>query len=105
MPTVQLFVNNTLNVLLEGLQFEGEVGYVNDASTASMTIYDRAGAVVETITLTYVASSNGNYEGVIPAATALERNTSYDCKVLAIKDGQQGEWWETVRAVLRKFSQ
>lgn len=105
MPTVQLFVDNTMNVLLEGLQLEDSLTYVNDASTATLTIYDRAGAVIETITLAYVASSNGNYTGVIPADTALVRNSAYDCKVTAIKDGNQGVWWDTARAIRRPFNQ
>lgn len=105
MPQVELFVENTLDVILRGLLIERTGAYINDADTATLIIYDRAGAVIETITLTYIAASNGDYLGVIPADTALTRNSSYDCKVIAIEGGQQGVWWTTATARRRGFNQ
>lgn len=58
--------------------------YVNNA-TVQGVLTDSAGATVTTITLTYVASSNGNYQGLLPASVtaALEIGPMYQMTITA----------------------
>lgn len=105
---IQLFVGNTMTVLLSGLQFEGESDYINDAvATVSIFSSNGTGVTGETwpLTLVYVASSNGNYEAVLNEDLELAKNRSYVVEVIAEKDGNEGKWRETVVAAERRFSQ
>lgn len=105
---IQLFVGNTMNLLLEGLQLEGEEGYVNDAETATVTILDRSGNEVGgedwPVDLDYVASSNGKYKGVLSADIELVKSRGYIVEVVATKSGNKGKWRQTVTAIERPFS-
>lgn len=105
---IQLFVGNTMNVLLSGLQFEGEAGYINDA-VATVSIFNSNGTEVtgETwpLALDYVAASNGDYEAVLNEDLALVKNKTYTVEVIAEKDGNEGKWRETAVATDRRFGQ
>jgi len=107
MPAVQLLIGNTMNVLVEGLQFEGESTYINDGAV-EVTIFDSDEAEVagETwpLELDYVSSSNGNYEGVLTADLELVRNHRYTVEITATKSGNTGKWREKAPAQDRRFS-
>lgn len=108
MPTVQLlFVGNTMNLKVTGLRFEGGA-YINDA-TVTATILNSSGAQIsgETwpLAVPYVTSTDGNYEVALSEDLVIVKDKNYTVEVLAVKDGNEAKWRQTVTAVDRKFSQ
>jgi hypothetical protein len=84
------FISTDNSVHLTGLADETG-GFLNDA-TVTGVMKDRKGRVVpglETITFTYVPSSNGNYDGVVPANDLLKPNNEYDLFVVAVAGGRK----------------
>lgn len=62
----KLFIGADVTITLTGMSGGGS--YLN-AATATWTLADNSGTTVTTGSLSYVSASNGNYSGVIDAAT------------------------------------
>lgn len=74
------------------MQDAADDSYINDA-TVTATLKDPAGAAVtnaSNISLSYVAGSNGDYQGVIPENAALVRRKEYFLEVTAVSAGRNG---------------
>ena len=103
---IQLFIDNTMNVLLEGLAFENGA-YINDADSATVQIMDRneVDVVGETwpLAMTYVPTSSGNYTAMLSSSLEIVKGHKYIVEVVAIKDSNKGTWRETVVGAERGF--
>lgn len=72
-----LAIGNDNRVWLYGLLDTTTGTYVNNA-VLTFNVTDPTGAVVASgITMNYVAGSNGNYIGILPASTVLVAGTQY----------------------------
>lgn len=63
--------------------------YINNA-TLTMTLYDAAGTKVsgvDGVALSYVANSNGRYEGTIPSTATLTAGAYYTLDILGTLSG------------------
>jgi hypothetical protein len=100
---VQVLVASDNLVRLIGLWDETKNQYENGA-TAEFTLVDETGfSVAGPITLGYVTGSNGQYQGTLPASTALEVNTGYRLQVVATgPTGLVGHWNMPVLAIYRE---
>lgn len=89
--------NNTIEVELVGLKDASAGTYINDA-TVTVTMYGEDGSTEVTgetwpVTMSYVASSNGNYLGVVSADSNILVGVKYQIKISATDaDGNKGEW-------------
>ena len=94
MSAPTLFINSDNVVTLAGLFGTVANAYVNSA-TVTGTVLAPDGTVVSgsAFTLTYVAASNGNYQGQIPNAIAalLNPGSLYTVRVIADNSGTQLE--------------
>lgn len=72
-------------LILDDLQNKRTKSWINDA-TVTGALYDSAGALVSgsSITLDYIAGSNGRYEGTLPYTISLTEGALYTAKATAI---------------------
>jgi len=81
-----VYIENDNLIQLTGLQDAATSVYVNNA-TVTVTVTDRKGVNVSgqswPLTLSYVASSNGNYEGTLEDGLVLSIGQKYEAKVVA----------------------
>jgi hypothetical protein len=76
-------------VRLDVLQNASTLAYINSA-TVSFNLKDSTGAVIQgPTTMSYVAASNGRYEGSITAATTntMTQNAAYSIEITATSAG------------------
>lgn len=87
---VNWYITSDNTIYLNGLILEGEATYENDA-TVTGQLTDTAGANITGggITFSYVASSNGQYKGILPDTLSLTRGTEYWLTITAT--AQSGE--------------
>ena len=71
-----------ISVLWTGLADHATGSYINDA-TVTGVLKDAAGSTIQSITLTYVAASNGNYRGTITYGANLVPLSHYKLIVTA----------------------
>ena len=93
------FLESDNVVRVKDLQNKGSGSYLNAASVVLKELKDSAGAAVpgfSDTTMDYVASSNGNYTGVLQDTLPLADNAEYTAKVVAIGDGLQKTWLLTI---------
>lgn len=101
-----LYVGNTSIIEVDGLA-DQDGAYQNDATVTLQSLVDkRTGVAVSGVTvpltLSYVASSNGKYQGTIPYDAAITAGRTYLATVQAISaSGQRARWVETVIAQVR----
>lgn len=100
-----IFLDNTSNVKLKGLQSAIDDSYINDA-TVVMTLKDPGGVDVvgETwpMTMQYQAGTNGNYSGSFSHQATLVENDEYEALIVAtLTDGSRAQWVEPVLALVR----
>lgn len=93
------FVSNTGVLDLLGLKSHIDDTFINSASV-SFTVKDKAGADVTGIgitwpqTMDYVAASDGDYRGIMPAALALVPKQHYTAFIEADGGGERIGHWE-----------
>lgn len=106
----ELLLENTIDVRIVGLKVGGT--FTNDATcTATLRQInedDSDGSVVvgaDSIALTYVAASSGEYLGRLPADLSLTKNQTYRLKARAEKSGVAvGTWYSDLVAKVRSAS-
>lgn len=76
-----LFIGEPNNIFLEGLRNNASGSYQNSATvTASIRtsgVSATSGTEIASVTLSYVAASNGNYRGDSASLTTLTQDTDY----------------------------
>src|SRR5690606_34779862 len=98
-----LYVGNTSIIELDGLA-DQDGAYQNDAAVTLQSLVDKrtgdaVSGVTVPLTLSYVASSNGKYQGTIPHDADVTAGRVYIATILAISSaGQKAEWTEGVVA-------
>lgn len=91
-----VFAANTNLITLTGLQAAVDASYINDA-TVVCTIKTAAGVAVTgatAIAMAYVAGSDGNYRGVLPATVALADGSNYVAHIDADGGTDRVGHWE-----------
>lgn len=92
---VAWYSSNTHLVEIDNLTDESTGAYINSGATVTADIYDVTAAGVvgsSSITLTYVAASNGKWRGVMPYSVVLPSGNSFKLRVTATFSGAQGFW-------------
>lgn len=98
---MNLFVANDNLIQLLGLLDQSTKNYINNA-TVTAKIKTLSNATTATISLGYVAGSNGNYQGTLPASTTLTADAGYNMVVNAqTPGGSVAEWNIPTIAILR----
>lgn len=104
-----IYLDNTSTIKLTGLQSSVDNSYVNDA-TVTATLYESDEVTEVTgetwpITLSYIASSNGNYSGSFSADVNVTEFGTYKAVVTAVAtDGSKFTQADTVKVLERKAS-
>ena len=86
-----LYPKNTQVLTVTGLQDSVTGAYLN-AATITATLYDEHGiadAILNNISLAYVSSSNGTYQGIVPLQFNATLGGGYILKVTAVQAGVQ----------------
>jgi hypothetical protein len=82
-----LAINSDNLVRLDGLTNASTGAYVNNA-TVTFSLLDAGGNIlIANSSMSFVASSNGRYEGTIPYTTVLTLNAFYMLQITAIGGG------------------
>lgn len=87
-----LYVANDNLITWDKMTSSVDGSYINDA-TVTMTLYNSSGAAVTgaiSVSLPYVSSSNGKYQGVIDSTVALVSDASYTLKITAVSGTKNG---------------
>ena len=77
---MKVYIGSDNLLTVEGLYDLVAADYVNTASSVTAKMYaiaDQSTQIGDTITLTYVTDSNGNYQGTIPYDLSLSSGTEY----------------------------
>ena len=90
-----LYISNDTQIDVTGLQNASDSSYLNSA-TVTATLKDSAGSEVSGVswplTLSYVASSDGNYSGTIDKAISVSDGVSYFLEITAAEGGLDAFW-------------
>jgi hypothetical protein len=70
-------------VRLDSLTNTSSGAYINNASVSFVLKDSKGTVVVNTTTMSYVAATNGRYEGTIPSSTSLTLNAQYSIEITA----------------------
>jgi hypothetical protein len=82
-----LAINSDNLVRLDGLTNASRGAYINNA-TVTFNLVDASGApLINAAGMSFVAASNGRYEGTIPYTTGLTLNAFYTLQITAIGGG------------------
>lgn len=103
---VKLYVGSDNWVTVEGLKTKSLAGdTIENAATVTAQVKDTAGNNVgSAATLSYVAASNGDYEGTLADDTPIIQGTDYDVVVTADAGaGKRAVWTERVVAERRPY--
>lgn len=99
-----LFVGNDNLVTIDELKNVSDGSYINDA-TVTMTLKDSSDVGVANgswpVTLAYVASSNGKYQGVLQDGITTTSGSNYVLHVDVIGDNLKAHWEITLTARTR----
>ncbi len=83
-----LAINSDNLVRLDGLTNASSGAYINNA-TVTFVLLDSNGATVTSGNLTFVAASNGRYEGTISHTVSLTLNAFYTLQITSVGGGFQ----------------
>ena len=86
------------DVYWDALRYSKNGTYINDA-VMKFSLYDSAGVVVSgasNLTMTYQASSNGDYVGVLPSSvtTGLTEGAAYEIVIVSSNYNLRRRKWE-----------
>ena|SRR5690554_6635024 len=104
-----LYVGNTSIIEVDGLADQDGAYQIDATVTLESLVDKRTGVAVSGVTvpltLFYVASSNGKYQGTIPHDAGATAGRVYIATILAISSaGQRAQWTETVLGQVRSSS-
>ncbi len=105
---VSLFVGNDNWIYVDGLVSKSLSGDTfENSATVTAQVKDLSGANIgSAVTLSYIAASNGDYEGTIPDTLAITAGVVYQVEVTADAGaGKKAVWTEKVPAQTRVFAQ
>jgi len=91
-PILPLYLSEDNLIEMDELTDAADGTYVNDA-TMTFSIKDTAEAVLtgaNGVTMSYVAASNGKYQGVSPKTVVFTVATTYYLEVTAASSGRDG---------------
>ncbi len=104
--TEPIFRLNDHIISMTGLKRTDTDAFVNDASTAEVTLRDEAGDPLAgaswPLTLAYIVASDGNYEAVLDKAVVLVIGEFYDAEFTFVKDALDGFWELPLQAQRRR---
>jgi hypothetical protein len=90
-----LVINSDNYITLEGLKDSTNNQFINTA-TVTVTVYSPANVALSgtswPVTMSYVASSNGNYRGILPATLVVNKGETLTAKVTATVGGLSRVW-------------
>ena len=92
MHELELHIGEDNLIEWEGMLDSASKAYVNNATT-TFTLKDSTGSTfsgASGVTMDYVASSNGNYQGVLSAGVELVRNAAYWLEISATSGALTG---------------
>lgn len=89
-----LFYNNDNLIQILGLVDELTGTFVNSATANCQIVDDQQNNIGSAVSLSYVANSNGNYQGIVPAATtnAMSVGVGYRAVITATVSAAQAQW-------------
>lgn len=100
-----LYIDNTNQVWIDGLANDVTGAFINNATCVIVEVLDANGTQVPgtaNISMSYKASSDGDYYGPLPYTVALTEDAFYTVRVRATDaDDNRGEWRRVCRAVYR----
>lgn len=100
-----MYLSNSHTIRVDLLRDE-DGSYINDATVTLESFVDKNGDAVSGVTvpltMSYVAASNGRYEGALAASLSLSAERWYTATVKAVSGSTQGQWAERVRATTRR---
>lgn len=103
MSAKTIYIDNDMRLTLDELR-DPDGAYINTA-TVTVTLLDSAGEEVagETwpISLSYVAESDGKYQGILDDAIELQNGENYTLAVDVVDGESKGHWELAVKAVTR----
>lgn len=106
MSATLIYVANDTLFEVDGLRNAADDAFINNATVALTSIKDAGGTVVTGATfplaLSYVASSNGKYQGVLDKALAIVAGKSYVAIIDAEVGGLDGHWEIPLTAAVRQ---
>ena len=88
-----LYLGNDTLVTWDKMTRASDGAYVNDA-TVTMTLYDSLGVAVTgaiNVSLPYVASSDGKYQGTIESTADIDDDSSYSLVITATSGSKNGQ--------------
>lgn len=100
---IYLYPLNTQVVEIDGLTDVVTGDYLNDA-TVTATLFDdndQPDPVLQNIGMSYVAASNGNYQGVVPDTFNAALGSGYTMVITADQAGVQAQWSIPTQVKLR----
>lgn len=97
-----LFINNDTIVELDTLVDASDGTFVNDATVTADVDTLEGDSIASGISMAYVASSDGKYQGTIQDTLSLVVNQFYLITVTAIKAGTKGTWELKAQCVPRE---
>ena len=100
---MKIFIDNDNKVKLNGLHFDDEENYINNASVKVQIINNQTDSTIFEQFMSYVSNSDGNYELIIPNDVELETKY-YIIKIIANTVDKKATWEESVEAVKRNFN-
>jgi hypothetical protein len=101
-----LYIDNDTTVTLKNLKNSALDTYINDG-TVTMTLKDSSGTTVSgmtfPLTMSYVASSNGDYLTTLQGALSLSEDTQYAGEITVVSGSLDAKWTIDFIAKKRKF--
>lgn len=99
-----VYIGNDNYIEVDGLKDKATDAYINDA-TVACTLKDSGGNNVTgqswPLTLSYVASSNGKYRGLLDNALVLTARKMYTAHITVVGGGLDAAWELPVFAMTR----
>jgi hypothetical protein len=93
-----IYIGNAHGLIVDGLR-DAITGAYQNSATVAWALLQTDGTSIATGSYSYVAASNGEYTGEIPAAntSGLTEGTDYHVRVTATVGGVQAAQWRLVR--------
>lgn len=104
MPVPNVYISTDNFVRLNGLMDDSDRSWENSATVTGKLIDSNGDDVSgSSFSLTYVTSSDGDYEGSIADTVSLTENASYTLEIVATASGVKTTWRIPTTAVYKKL--
>jgi len=101
---IEIFSENSSYIKLSGLSdSQNPSAFISSATVSAVISEAYVGGALSTISMSYVAASNGDYVGIISASTPLLAGNRYNVVVTATANGATGRWEGLVTVKKRGF--